>query len=146
MKISNNLILGLLLVSLFILSNAQMFGKTCKLPPIPQILDSGSQSVFLVAELFQNDRVFSKYNKTFPKGTGGSFFSDSNNVCVYNSGENLYVEYKLTTAMSGTFYNENCTNKDIIPTATNSVRSYYGGFAILGSRYTYNYKLTINKI
>ncbi|KAN0004704.1 hypothetical protein ACTFIU_001942 [Dictyostelium citrinum] len=146
MKISNSLILGLLLVSLCILSNAQMFGKKCKLPPIPPVLDSGSQSVVLVAELFENDKVSSKYNKTFSKGTGASFFSDSNNVSVYNSGENLYVEYKLTTAMSGTFYNENCTNKDIIPTGTNSVRSYYGGFAILGSKYTYNYKFTVNKI
>ncbi|EAL72853.1 hypothetical protein DDB_G0271006 [Dictyostelium discoideum AX4] len=145
MKISNSFTFFLLfLVSLCLVSNAQMFGSKCKLPEIPQTLDNGSQSIFLLAQLLQNNIVFSSYNHTFSKGIGSTFFSDPNKVSVYNSGENLHVEYKITKGYSGVFYSEDCTSKDQIPTSSKIVKSYSGGFAIMGSTYNYQYKLTLN--
>ncbi|KAN0052938.1 hypothetical protein ACTA71_012418 [Dictyostelium dimigraforme] len=140
MKIS---IIIFILFSLFVFSNAQMFGKKCKLPPIPQTLDNGSNSVFLLAELLQNDKVISSYNNTFSKGTGSSFFSDSNNVSVFNSGENLHLEYKVVSGSSGVFYNEECNGNDLIPTNSNTTRVYNGGFVFFGSKYTYKYRITL---
>ncbi|KAN0027190.1 hypothetical protein ACTFIU_009877 [Dictyostelium citrinum] len=130
------------LISFFNLPNAQMFGKKCKLPPI-ETLDNGSQVVVLLAELLQNDKVISTYNNTFPKGTGSTFFSDSNNVSVFNSGENLHVEYKVVSGSSGSFYNEDCNGNDSIPTSSSIVKSYDGGIVFMGSKFTYQYRLTL---
>ncbi|KAM9960375.1 hypothetical protein ACTFIW_009514 [Dictyostelium discoideum] len=147
MKISNTFTFFLLfMVSLCVVSNAQMFGGKCKLPEIPQTLDNSSQSVFLLAQLMQNNVVISSYNHTFSKGTGSTFFSDSNKVSVYNSGENFQVEYKKVSGMSGVFYSEDCTGKDQIPTSSDIEKSYNGGFAIMGSTYNYQYKLTLIKV
>ncbi|KAM9983665.1 hypothetical protein ACTFIY_000382 [Dictyostelium cf. discoideum] len=121
-----------------------MFGGTCKLPEIPQTLDNGSQTVFLLAQLLQNNVVISSYNNTFTKGTGSTFFSDSNKVRVFNSGENLQVEYKVTSGYSGVFYNEDCTGKDQIPTSSNIVKSYSGGSVVMGSTFRYQYKLSLS--
>ncbi|KAM9940858.1 hypothetical protein ACTFIT_007381 [Dictyostelium discoideum] len=129
-----------------VISNAQKSGKKCNLPLIPQTLDNGSQSVFLLAQLMQNNVVISSYNHTFPKGTGSSFFSDSNKVSVYNSGENFHVEYKKVKGYSGVFYNEDCTSKDQIPTSSDILRYYDGGFVIMGSTHSYKYKLNLSKV
>ncbi|KAM9961457.1 hypothetical protein ACTFIR_004308 [Dictyostelium discoideum] len=147
MKISNSFPFFLLFfVSLYVVSNAQMSGKKCNLPLIPKTLDNGSQSVFLLAQLMQNSVVISSYNHTFSKGTGSSFFSDSNKVSVFNSGENLQVEYKKVKGYSGVFYNEDCTSKDQIPTSSDILRYYDGGFIVKGSTYSYKYKLTLSKV
>ncbi|KAM9999761.1 hypothetical protein ACTFIZ_008233 [Dictyostelium cf. discoideum] len=147
MKISNCLTFFLIFfVSLCVVSNAQMFGKKCTLPQIPQTFDNGSHNVFLLAQLLQNNIVISSFNHTLSKGTGSTFFSDSNRVSVYNSGENLHVEYKKVSGYSGVFYNEDCTGKDQIPTSSNIVKSYDGGFVVMGSTFKYKYKLTLSKV
>ncbi|KAM9971873.1 hypothetical protein ACTFIW_011856 [Dictyostelium discoideum] len=144
MKYSITLIIVLLsLISLCNLSNSRMFGQKCNLPPIPQTLDNGSQVVILLAELLQNDKVISSYNNTFSKGTGSTFFSDTNNVCVFNSGENLHIEYKVVSGSSGIFYSEDCKSNDSIPTSSSTVKLYNGGFVFMGSKFTYQYKLTL---
>ncbi|EAL72352.1 hypothetical protein DDB_G0270004 [Dictyostelium discoideum AX4] len=147
MKIPNSFTFFLLFfVSLCAVSNAQMSGKKCNLPEIPQTLDNGSHSVFMLAQLMQNNVVISSYNHTFPKGTGSTFFSDSNKVSVYNSGENFHIEYKIVSGYSGVYYNEDCTSKGQIPSDSYSVVIYSGGSVTMGSTYYYQYKFILTKV
>ncbi|KAN0053009.1 hypothetical protein ACTA71_012490 [Dictyostelium dimigraforme] len=139
------LILGLLSLISFILSNGQIYYQPCELPPIPQTLDTGSQTVYLYSDLTENGQIFNSYNNTFSKGTGATLFSGPNEISVYNSGENIHVEYKLTQATSS-FYIENCTFTDTIPTNSNTARIYDGGYAVLFSSFNYNYRIAIIRL
>ncbi|EAL72422.1 hypothetical protein DDB_G0270144 [Dictyostelium discoideum AX4] len=135
MKISNSF------VSLCGVSNAQMFGGTCKLPEIPQTMDNGSQSVscwlYYYKIMLLLVHIIIHFQKVLDQ-----HFSVIQIKIVFTTGENLHVEYKITKGYSGVFYSEDCKSKDQIPTSSDIVKSYSGGFAMMGSTYNYQYKLT----
>ncbi|KAN0031011.1 hypothetical protein ACTA71_003983 [Dictyostelium dimigraforme] len=147
MKTLSTLISILVLFSVLVLSNAAK-NLYCELPPIEKTLDTGNETVSIKVTYTDNVQELGTYSNTFPKGTGDSFFNDSYVddyiVSVFNSGQNLHIEYKVIENYYGVSIQEDCLSHVTIP-IKNTIETYYGGLYIMGERNEYQYIFHITK-